>query len=86
MAIHGYYVAGEPEKEALFERAMGLAEEAIRLDPANPEAHLQSAHAMGRYAQTIGAVKAIARGYAGKVRNAIERGPRLSTPRWPALI
>ena len=55
LAIHGYYVAGEPEKEALFERAMGLAEEAIRLDPANPEARLQSAHAMGRYAQTIGA-------------------------------
>ena len=39
---------------------------------ANPEAHLQSAHAMGRYAQTIGAVKAIAQGYAGKVRKAIE--------------
>ncbi len=72
LAIHGYYVAGEPEKEALFERAMGLAEEAIRLDPANPEAHLQSAHSMGRYAQTIGAVKALARGYAGKVHKAIE--------------
>ena len=37
-----------------------------------PRHHLQSAHAMGRYAQTIGAVKAIAQGYAGKVRRAIE--------------
>lgn len=72
LAIHGYYIATEPEKEGLFERAMRLAEEAVRLDPANPEAHLQSAHAMGRYAQTIGAVKAIAQGYAGKVRRAIE--------------
>ncbi len=93
LAIHGYYVAGEPEKEALFERAMGLAEEAIRLDPANPEAHLQSAHAMGRYAQTIGAVKALARGYAGKVRKAIENaldrdpemaGAHLSLATWHA--
>ena len=72
LAIHGYYVAAEPEKEALFERAMRLAEEAVRLDSTNPEAHLQSAHAMGRYAQTIGAVKALAQGYAGKVRRAIE--------------
>ena len=93
LAIHGYYVAGEPEKEALFERAMGLAEEAIRLDPASPEAHLQSAHAMGRYAQTIGAVKALARGYAGKVREAIENalardpemaGAHLSLATWHA--
>ena len=93
LAIHGYYVAGEPEKEPLFERAMGLAEEAIRLDPASPEAHLQLAHAMGRYAQTIGAVKALARGYAGKVRKAIENalardpeiaGAHLSLAAWHA--
>lgn len=93
LAIHGYYVARDPEKEALFERAMRLAEEAIRLDPANPEAHLQSAHAMGRYAQTIGAVKAIAKGYAGKVREAIEdalagdpemAGAHLSLATWHA--
>ena len=72
---------------------MGLAEEAIRLDPANPEAHLQSAHSMGRYAQTIGAVKALARGYAGKVRKAIENalardpemaGVHLSLATWHA--
>ena len=93
LAIHGYYIASEPEKEALFERAMRLAEEAVRLDPANPEAHLQSAHAMGRYAQTIGAVKAIAKGYAGKVREAIEdalaqdpemAGAHLSLATWHA--
>ena len=95
LAIHGYYIAGEPEKEVLFERAMGLAEEAIRLDPANSEAHLQSAHSMGRYAQTIGAVKALARGYAEKVRKAIENalardpemaGAHLSLATWHAEI
>ena len=93
LAIHGYYVAKEPEKEALFERAMRLADEAVRLDPANPQAHLQSAHAMGRYAQTIGAVKAIAKGYAKKVRQAIEdalardpemAGAHLSLAAWHA--
>ena len=93
LAIYGYYVAREPEKEALFERAMGLAEEAVRLDPANPEARLQSAHAMGRYAQTIGAVRALAKGYAGKVRQAIEdalardpemAGAHLSLATWHA--
>ena len=93
LAIHGYYVAPEPEKEALFARAMRLAEEAVRLDPANPEAHLQSAHAMGRYAQTIGAAKAIAKGYVGKVRGAIEdalardpemAGAHLSLATWHA--
>ena len=95
LAIYGYYVAREPEKEALFERAMRLAEEAIRLDPVNPQAHLQSAHAMGRYAQTIGAVKALAQGYAGKVRKAIENalardpemaGAHLSLATWHAEI
>ena len=93
LAIHGYYVAEDSEKEALFKRAMGLAEEAVRLDPANPDAHLQSAHAMGRYAQTIGAVKAIAQGYAKKVRQAIEEalagdpemaGAHLSLATWHA--
>lgn len=95
LAIHGYYVASESEKEALFERAMGLAEEAIRLDPTNPEAHLQSAHAMGRYAQTLGAAKALAQGYAGKVRKAIENaldrdpemaGAHLSLATWHAEL
>ena len=93
LAIHGYYLAPEPEKEGLFARAMRLAEEAVRVDPANPEAHLQTAHAMGRYAQTIGAVKAIAKGYAGKVRRAIEdalardpemAGAHLSLATWHA--
>jgi tetratricopeptide (TPR) repeat protein len=93
LAIYGYHVAKDPEKEALFERAMRLAEEAVRLDPVNSQAHLQSAHAMGRYAQTIGAVKALARGYAEKVRKAIEdalaldpemAGAHLSLATWHA--
>lgn len=72
LAIHGYYIAVETDREALFNRAMGLAEEAVRADPSSPEAHLQSAHAMGRYAQTIGPAKAISRGYVSKIRKSLE--------------
>ena len=77
VTIHGYYVAESDEKEAQFERAMQLAQQAVRADPANPEAHLQSAHAMGRHGQTIGALKAVSKGYAEKVREALENALRL---------
>ena len=77
LAIHSYYLAGSDEKEALFERAMRLAEQAVLSDPANPEAYVQSAHTMGRHGQTIGVLKAAGRGYAEKVREALEEALRL---------
>ena len=72
LAIHGYYIAGESGREALFTRAMALAEKAVSADPSNPEARFQAAHAMGRYAQTIGPAKAIGSGYVTKIRNSLE--------------
>ena len=72
LAIHSYYIAAGDEKEALFQRAMQLAQQAIRFDPDNPEAHVQSAHTMGRHGETIGALKAASKGYAEKVREALE--------------
>ncbi|MCY4450517.1 MAG: hypothetical protein OXC01_01055 [Immundisolibacterales bacterium] len=72
LAIHGYYIAGEADRETLFLRAMGLAEEAVRTDTSSPEAHFQAAHAMGRYAQTIGPAKAIGSGYVTKIRKSLE--------------
>ena len=78
LVVHGHYLAGDEERKALFERAMGLAQEAIRFDILNAEAHFQSAHAMGRYAQIIGAVEALSEGYAGKVREALENALRLN--------
>ena len=45
LAIHGFYVAEESERQALFQRAMAFAEEAIALDDtAIPQAHLQLSH------------------------------------------
>ena len=77
LAIYGYYIAPDSEKEGLFKRAADLARQAIRLDAANPEAYLQLAQAMGRHAQVIGIVEAFLEGYASQVRDAIQEALRL---------
>lgn len=77
LAIHGFHVAEEGDRQALFQRAQALAEEAIRLDDTNAEAHLQLSHAMGRYAQTLGkGMKALR--LAKPVREAMERAVALA--------
>ena len=86
LAIYSYYIARYDEKQALFDRAALLAREAIRLDPANPEAHLELAHVMGRQAQTLGVLKAVNEGYAEKVRAAIEEALRLDPEMVPAHL
>lgn len=77
LAMQGHFFAKGDEKKPLFQRAVELAEEAVRLDPANPEAHIQLAHATGRYAQVIGFLQAVAGGYATRVRESIEEALRL---------
>ncbi len=77
LAIHGYYMAPDSEKQGLFRRAEESARMAVRLDAANPGAHLQLAHAMGRQAQVVGTLKALKEGYATRVRDAIEEALRL---------
>ena len=77
LAIHGFHVAEESERPALFQRAQALAEEAIRLDDTNAEAYLQLSHAMGRYAETLGkGMQAL--GLAKPVREAMERAVTLA--------
>ena len=78
LAIHGYYIAPDSEKEGFFRRATEFARQAIRLDAANPEAHLQLAHTMGRHAQVIGILEALKEGYAGHVRDAVHEALRLN--------
>ena len=77
LAIHGYYFAAEDEQPELFARAIRAADEAIRLDPDNPEGYFQSAHAVGREAQTVGVLEALNRGYARRTREAAEEALRL---------
>ena len=83
LAIYGYYIAPDSEKEGLFRRAEEFARKAIRLDAANPEAHLQLAHAMGRHAQVSGILEALNEDYASQVRDAIQEALRLD-PDMPA--
>lgn len=49
-----------------------LAEHAVELDPTNAEARFQLVHAMARYAQHIGPVKALRQGFVGRSRESIE--------------
>lgn len=78
LAIYGYYLAPDSEKAGLFERAVAFAWKAVRLDPANPQGHLQLAHALGRYAQVIGLLTALKEGYAGQIRDAAQEALRLA--------
>ena len=77
LAMQGHFFAKGEEKKALFRRAVELAEEAVRLDSANPEAHIQLAHTTGRYGQSLGFLQAVTGGYATKVRESIEEALRL---------
>ena len=77
LAIHGRHIAAEDEQPEWFARAIRAADEAIRLDPDSSEAHFQSAHAIGREAQTVSVMKALDRGYARRTREAAEEALRL---------
>lgn len=73
LAIHGFEIALEGEKEELFLRAIAYAEEAVKLDPLNGEAYLQLSHTLGRYAQIIGVAKALSGGFAEKTKAALDK-------------
>ena len=72
LAIYGHHVATGDDRKAFLERAMKLGEEAVRADSANAEAYYQAAHAVGRYAQSVGTLTALRRGLAGKIRGLLE--------------
>ena len=95
LSAHAHYIAKDSEKRPLLERAIQLAEKSVLLDPANAEAHLQLAGAIGRHAQAIGAFKAVGQGLAEKIREstekALEADPEMalayiSLGRWNAEI
>ena len=79
LTIHAHFIASKGEKEALFQRAAGLARQAVRADPGNADAHLQVARAIGRHAQAIGSLEAANRGYAKEIREATEAALQLNS-------
>jgi hypothetical protein len=70
------YANGVEPKEtariALFEEVMKRAEQQARAEPKNANAHYLYAYAAGRYSQRISVAKALAQGYGGKIRAALE--------------
>ena len=58
---------------ALFEEVMERAAAQAREAPKNANAHYLYAYAAGRYSQRISVAKALAQGYGGKIRAALER-------------
>ena len=76
LSVRGHYLAKEGEKKELLERAVKMAEKAILSDPGNADAHLQLARAVGRRAQTVGALEAA--GEAKKIREYSENALRIN--------
>ena len=72
LAAHGHFMATGDERKGFLERAMRLGEAAVRADSSNAEAYYQSAHAVGRYAQSVGKLTALRRGLAGRIRGLLE--------------
>lgn len=86
LAIYAHYLAEEEAKAPLLQRAMRSAETAIELDPDSAEAHLQSAHATGRYSQLFPPMKAMREGYPKQVRESIERAVELDPDHFGAHL
>jgi tetratricopeptide (TPR) repeat protein len=65
----------EPREEtrlALFEEVMQRAEAQARAEPKNANAHYLYAYAAGRYSQRISVAKALAQGFGGRIRAALD--------------
>ncbi|MCY3705206.1 MAG: hypothetical protein OXH08_06835 [Gammaproteobacteria bacterium] len=86
LAIHAHYFATEDEWEELVDRAIEMSDEAMGADSTNAEAHYQAAHALGRYAQGIGAFTALRQGLAGRIRERLDAAIRLDPYLWEARL
>lgn len=67
------FVAPEQDRLALFETAKGWALRAVDMAPDNAFVQVQAAHALGRYSQEIGVMKALTESMADRVREHIDR-------------
>jgi len=65
-------------KVALFEEVMKRAAEQASREPKCANAHYLYAYAAGRYSQRISVAKALAQGYGGKIRAALDAALKLS--------
>ena len=71
---------------ALFEEVMERAEAQVKAEPKNANAHYLYAYAAGRYSQRISVAKALAQGYGGRIRAALEAALKLQAKHADAHI
>ncbi len=76
LSVYAHYIAKESEKKELLERAVTLARKAVASDPANADAHMQLARAIGRRAETVGVFEAA--GEAEKIRESTEKALQIN--------
>ena len=67
LAIYGHFLLDSKEALKVFKQAKELAFLALDVDIFDDNAHVEAAHAMGRYSQLIGIVSALKEGYAEKI-------------------
>ena len=67
----------EARRIALFEEVMKRAQAQASEEPKNANAHYLYAYAAGRYSQRISVAKALAQGYGGRIRAALEAALKL---------
>ncbi len=73
-AIHATYLEKTPAaKQKRFQEVVARAEQAIALLPRHPNSHYLYAYALGRYSQEISVLQALAQGFGGKIKAALER-------------
>jgi tetratricopeptide (TPR) repeat protein len=68
-----YLEQSEAKRLKLFESAMQRAEEAREAMPEHANSHYLFAYALGRYSQGISILQALTRGFAGQIKEALER-------------
>jgi hypothetical protein len=67
-----YLEKADKAKLALFEEAAGWADERRAAAPRDANAHYLYAYALGRYSQGISVAKALAQGFGGKIKDALQ--------------
>jgi tetratricopeptide (TPR) repeat protein len=78
-AIHANYLEkSEKNKLAMFMEVVERAGTQAAEEPKNANAHYLLAYALGRYSQGISVTKALAQGYGGKVKTALETAIKLA--------
>ena len=85
-SLYALYQAKDPEKRAWYERAERLASQAIAKDPNNPEAYFERARALGRLAQYMGILEALAQGMAPRIKGDLEKALKLKPDHAGAMV